>query len=145
MHLTCALWLPDVTLAQPEAMAGVVLDDLAPDRGDLTCSVCKQARCALRLGANPINRHTLEIFLYHLFPKGGMHASQSGSRSRTLRHMRAASMPVVLRGTSWLRHWHLHCVCLPLHRLSCFIQRSCKGAFCSASSMPAGRLCRWDG
>ncbi len=67
MHLTCALWVPDVSLSQPEAMAGVQLDGLSPDRADLTCYVCKQARrccppCILLPACSPlvapISKHT---------------------------------------------------------------------------------------
>ena len=42
MHLACALWVPEVTLSSPEAMSGVRLDALSPDRNSLACTICRQ-------------------------------------------------------------------------------------------------------
>lgn len=42
-HLACVLWVPELELAESEAMAGVRLDHLPSVRAKLRCELCKQA------------------------------------------------------------------------------------------------------
>lgn len=42
-HLACALWVPEIELANHEQMAGVRLDKLTAARTRLRCELCKQA------------------------------------------------------------------------------------------------------
>ena len=42
-HLACALWVPEIELADPERMAGVQLGKLTAARVKLKCELCKQA------------------------------------------------------------------------------------------------------
>jgi hypothetical protein len=43
VHVACALWTPEMTLAEPEAMRGVQLDHMTAVRAGLQCGLCKQA------------------------------------------------------------------------------------------------------
>ena len=43
VHVACALWTPEITLAEPEAMRGVQLDAMTAVRAALQCALCKQA------------------------------------------------------------------------------------------------------
>lgn len=43
VHMTCALWTPEITLERPESMEGITLVGLTPARVALACSLCKQA------------------------------------------------------------------------------------------------------
>lgn len=42
-HLACALWVPELELADHEHMAKVRLDKLTAVRAKLRCELCKQA------------------------------------------------------------------------------------------------------
>ena len=42
VHLACALWTPELTIAQPDQMRGVVLSGLTPVRVALKCELCRQ-------------------------------------------------------------------------------------------------------
>ena len=108
VHLTCALWVPDVTLAQPSAMAGAVLDGLAPDRADLTCSVCKQARIR---PMQPVRMHATPAML---------------TQHSTLRHA-GCQQPLSWWWDCSLRNVHLDCLCLSVHGLTRCSCRSVDG------------------
>lgn len=42
VHVACALWTPEMTLAQPEQMKGVQLEHMTALRAELQCALCKQ-------------------------------------------------------------------------------------------------------
>ncbi len=43
VHVADALWVPEVTLADPDRMRGVQLDHMTALRAALRCGLCKQA------------------------------------------------------------------------------------------------------
>jgi hypothetical protein len=43
VHLACALWTPELIVANPEGMSEIKLDHLTKSRAQLKCSLCKQA------------------------------------------------------------------------------------------------------